>query len=47
MLNGLKKTLERKVSERERCWQLAEETVVYGVNDESFLQAGFFLTPET
>jgi hypothetical protein len=38
MLNGLEKTLERKVPERERRWQLAEESVVYGVNDESFPQ---------
>ena len=34
MLNGLEKTLERKVPERERRWQLAEETAAYGVNDE-------------
>jgi hypothetical protein len=38
MLNGLEKTLERKVLERERPWQLAEETAGYGVNDESFPQ---------
>jgi four helix bundle protein len=48
MLNGLEKTLERKIPERERRWQLAEETVVYGVTeDESFPQAGFPLKPET
>jgi four helix bundle protein len=48
MLNGLEKTLERKIPERERRWQLAEETAVYGVTeDESFPQAGFPLTPET
>ena len=34
----LEKTLERKVPERERRWQLAEKTVVYGVKNESFLQ---------
>jgi four helix bundle protein len=34
MLNGLEKTLERKVPERERRWQLAEETEMYIVNDE-------------
>ena len=28
MLNGLEKTLERKVPEREFRWQLAEESVV-------------------
>ena len=38
MLNGLEKTLERKVPERERRWKLAEETVVYGVKNESFPQ---------
>jgi hypothetical protein len=38
MLNGLEKTLERKVPERERPRQLAEETAGYGVNNESFPQ---------
>ena len=38
LLNGLEKTLERKVPERERRWQLAEETAVYGVKNESFPQ---------
>ena len=38
MLNGLEKTLEQKVPERERRWQLAEETAVYGVKNESFPQ---------
>ena len=47
MLNGLEKTLERKIPERERRWQLAEETAVYGLTDELFPQAGFPLTPET
>ena len=36
MLNGLEKTLERKLPEQERHWQLAEESAVYGINDESF-----------
>ena len=45
MLNGLEKTLERKVPERERRWQLAEERAVYGVNDESFPQ-GWPITAE-
>ena len=45
MLNGLEKTLERKVTERERRWQSAEETAVYGVNDESFHQG--FMPPDT
>jgi hypothetical protein len=34
----VEKTLERKVPERERRWQLAEETAAYGVIDESFPQ---------
>jgi hypothetical protein len=38
ILNGLEKTLERKVPEREHRWKLAEETAVYGANDESFPQ---------
>ena len=45
ILNGSEKTLERKVPERERRWQLAEETAVYGVNDESFPQ-GWPITAE-
>ena len=40
MLNGLEKTWERKVPEREHRWQLAEETVVYGVN--RFYQIVFY-----
>jgi len=32
MLNGLEKTLERKIPERERRWQVKEESVVYGTN---------------
>jgi 23S rRNA-intervening sequence protein len=47
MLNGLEKTLERKVPERERRWRLAEARAGYGVDDESFPQAVFPLTPET
>jgi four helix bundle protein len=34
MLNGLEKTLERKIPERERRWQVTEESVVYGKNYE-------------
>lgn len=30
MLNGLEKTLERKVPKRERRWQLAEDSAEYG-----------------
>jgi len=45
MLNGLEKTLERKIPERERRWRLAEEMAVYGVTDESFPQ-GWPITTE-
>jgi hypothetical protein len=45
MLNGLKKTLERKVPERERRYQLAEETEMCGVKNESFPQ-GWHITTE-
>ena len=34
MLNGLEKTLERKVPERERRWQVTEESAVYALTDE-------------
>ena len=34
MLNGLEKTLERKVPERDRRWQVKEESKVYGLNNE-------------
>ena len=45
MLNGLEKTLERKDPAQGRHWQLAKETAVYGVNDESFPQ-GWPITTE-
>jgi four helix bundle protein len=32
MLNGLEKTLERKVPERDRRWQISQETAVFGLN---------------
>jgi four helix bundle protein len=35
MLNGLEKTLERKIPERERRWQVTEGSAVYGLDDES------------
>ena len=38
MLNGLEKTLERKVPERERRWQVAEESAEYDINNEPTLQ---------
>jgi four helix bundle protein len=34
MLNGLEKTLERKIPERERRWQISEESIDYGTNDQ-------------
>jgi four helix bundle protein len=34
MLNGLEKTLERKVPEKDRSWQLAENTAVFNPNKE-------------
>jgi hypothetical protein len=34
MLNGLEKTLERKIPERERRWQVTEGPAVYGLNDK-------------
>jgi hypothetical protein len=34
MLNGLEKTLERKIPERERRWQVTEGSAVYGLDDE-------------
>ena len=45
MLNGLENTWGRKVPERERRWQLAEETVVYDVKNESLPQ-GWPITTE-
>ena len=53
MLNGLEKTLERKVPTRERRWQVAKESAAYGVNYELCLQGlahlleNRILTPET
>ena len=45
MLNGLEKTLERKIPKRDRRWQVAEESAVYEVNYESCLQ-GWPITEE-
>jgi len=38
MLNGLEKTLERKIPERERRWQVKEESDVYGSIDDTHRQ---------
>jgi four helix bundle protein len=38
MLNGLEKTLERKLPERERRWQVKEEPAMYGSIDEPHFQ---------
>ena len=35
MLNGLERTLERKLPERERRWQVKEESAVYGSYDDA------------
>jgi len=34
MLNGLEKTLERKVPEKDRRWEVAEEPLTYDVSNE-------------
>jgi hypothetical protein len=46
LLNGLEKTLDRKIPERERRWQLAEETAVYGVTDDESFPQGWPITTE-
>ncbi len=33
-VNGLEKTLERKLPERDRRWHVAEESALYGSKDE-------------
>jgi four helix bundle protein len=38
MLNGLEKSLERHLPERERHWQVAEGSAAYGENPEPFHQ---------
>jgi hypothetical protein len=38
MLNGLEKTLERKVPARERRWHIAEEPALFSVNYEKHPQ---------
>lgn len=38
MLNGLEKALERKLPERERRWQVKEESTFYGSNDKHHFQ---------
>jgi four helix bundle protein len=38
MLNGLEKTLGRKIPERERRWHVSEEQAPYGAIDESGFQ---------
>jgi hypothetical protein len=45
MLNGLEKTLEQKIPERERRWQVAEESAVYGADNEHYPQ-GYPITEE-
>ncbi|MGD8524540.1 MAG: four helix bundle protein [Desulfobacterales bacterium] len=38
MLNGLEKTLERKIPKRERRWKVSEESTVFGSNIEPLAQ---------
>ena len=38
MLNGLEKTLERKIPERERRWEVTEGSALYGSNYELYPQ---------
>jgi four helix bundle protein len=38
MLNGLEKTLERKIPEREQRWQVKDGLAAYGTGDDSHLQ---------
>jgi hypothetical protein len=38
MLNGLERTLERKLPERERRWQVKEESFDYGSNGDTHSQ---------
>jgi len=35
MLNGLEKTLERKMPEKDRRWQVAEEPLAFDIGDDS------------
>ena len=45
MLNGLEKTLERKIPKREQRWQIAEDPAVFGSDDET-LQHGWPVVTE-
>ena len=38
MLNGLERTLERKLPEKDRRWHIAEEIKVYHTNDEIYFR---------
>jgi four helix bundle protein len=40
MLNGLEKTLERKIPKREQRWQIEEELAVFGPSDETLPKDG-------
>ncbi len=47
-VNGLEKTLERKLPEKERRWQVAEESEVYSVGGETCSRGWpIILTPDT
>lgn len=45
MLKGLEKTLERKIPVQDRRWQIAEEPIGYGAEDETCLSG--WPTPDT
>ena len=38
MLNGLEKTLEQKIPERERRWQVSEDSILYEANNNPLSQ---------
>ena len=44
MLNGLERTLERKIPDRERRWEIKEESAGYGSKNEPRLQGWPILT---
>jgi hypothetical protein len=46
MLNGLEKTLERKLPERERRWIVGETAETYG-NNPDLADAGWPISPDT
>ena len=47
MLNGLERTLERKIPERDRRWHLAEESAEYALKDDFLFQGWPFAEPQS